>query len=723
MADSLFGSDNLQSVRQAVRVPPRELAPEPKFSAWGLATAIPRGVSEAAAQRFGGVADLLGAFGQVAGAYPEVLGVYPDATQRNQADLQRQKLLRDGVDMSSDVGDTIRDRGRVFRADPQSASTAEQLLYGFARSASKVVTDVALMGPAGAVVSGGDEALSAADELRLQGVTDPMVRGAAGAVQGAGLALAALPLVGPTLKATAALYVAGGPGGYIAQQALTREILRNAGQDQVAAQFDPFDPVGLAVASLIPAGFAAWGIRGQRMAAAAKAAEDFRTGPVPSEVSPVADAVRQAYSPEVVDAARVMFATEQRAASNPSADTARSADAHEAALTRAEDQIARGDAVSVGDVAPAANMIEADLRRRIASDFDQAVRDYSALKDSAGGKILNTDTARELSPYYLKDRTLSAAVHEPASQFVKDLYAKKLTEAPGPGELPLVMFTAGGTGAGKTSAVKGLPAVQAIADSAQIIYDTNMNGYASSKSKIEQALAAKKSVTIVMVSRDPEDALVNGALPRAENQRKEFGSGRTVPLAEHIKTHMGALETVNKLADEYGSDPRVTIRVIDNSLGKGQQVERDTAWLAGVKYNEAAQRVAAALEREREAGRISVETYRGFAGEEAGAVASPAGSAGQNRRVQSSDRPGDDRIATASDGRKEVGQQAETAAASARLAQIAQDFPDMLVQMDGMDAPAKISDFLAAVKAEADELAADAPLMEVAAQCALLNGV
>jgi hypothetical protein len=57
-----------------------------------------------------------------------------------------------------------------------------------------------------------------------------------------------------------------------------------------------------------------------------------------------------------------------------------------------------------------------------------------------------------------------------------------------------------------------------------------------------------------------------------------------------------------------------------------------------------------------------------------------------------------------------------------RLAQIRAQFPDLMVQLDGMAAPMRLDDFLAAVKAEADELAADAPLMQVAAECALLNG-
>ena len=280
------------------------------------------------------------------------------------------------------------------------------------------------------------------------------------------------------------------------------------------------------------------------------------------------------------------------------------------------------------------------LRSKISGNFDAAVSEYSKLPESGGGKIINTDTARELSADYLADRTKSAAVHEPASQFCKDLYAKKLTEAPGPGELPLVLFTAGGTGAGKSTAITGTPGVAEINAKAQIVYDTNMNGFESSKSKIDQALAAGKTVAIAMVVRDPEDALVNGALPRAERQRKEFGSGRTVPVEEHIKTHVGSISTVKRIAEEYKGNPNVHVRIIDNSLGKGKQQERDIAWLHSQEYNDVEQRVRAALEREHESGRISDETYRGFAEGGAKAHAQP-GSPSADRRVHSQDRPGD----------------------------------------------------------------------------------
>jgi len=56
-----------------------------------------------------------------------------------------------------------------------------------------------------------------------------------------------------------------------------------------------------------------------------------------------------------------------------------------------------------------------------------------------------------------------------------------------------------------------------------------------------------------------------------------------------------------------------------------------------------------------------------------------------------------------------------------RMEAVALQFPDLMVQMDGMEKPMPVAEFMAAIKAEADDLAADAPLMQIAAECALLN--
>ena len=65
---------------------------------------------------------------------------------------------------------------------------------------------------------------------------------------------------------------------------------------------------------------------------------------------------------------------------------------------------------------------------------------------------------------------------------------------------------------------------------------------------------------------------------------------------------------------------------------------------------------------------------------------------------------------------------AEQQAAMSRVDQVLNDQPDLMVQLDGMDAPMRAADFMAMVKAEADEMAADAPLMQIAAECALATG-
>lgn len=327
----MYGDDTLESVRQQIRTPLPTPKVEPKFNAWGLTTAIPRGIREAGAQ--------------VMATGTEVAAALRYMRDTPSKDMEARGVPFDA--MQSDLADSLRDRGREFRPDPETAHAAEQVLYGFARGAGKVVGGAMLAGPGGVVAAGIEEGVSAADDLKRQGVTDPTVRANAGMVQGAGLALAALPVVGQTATATAGLYAVGGPGGFMAQQALTRKIQQDAGHGDIAAGFDPLDPVGLAISSLIPGAFAAAGIRGQRRAAAAKADAELIARPTPGEQTGTAAAVRDAYSPEVVDAARVSLLAEQRAASNPQPWSMRSADVHEQALSRAEDALARGEPVQV----------------------------------------------------------------------------------------------------------------------------------------------------------------------------------------------------------------------------------------------------------------------------------------------------------------------------------------------------------------------------------------
>lgn len=604
---------------QTIAAAPRQVAapkPPAKFSAW---SAIPRGVAEAGAQVAATGAELLGGFGQVMGAYPEIMGVMPDAATRKQADEARAKLLRDGVVMNNAVGDSIRAAGDELRPDAATASAAEQLLYGFSRGASKVVAGALTAGPAGVIAAGLEEANTASEDLRKQGVGFG-ARTGAGLVQGAGLALAALPAAGATLKSTAALYLAGGPGGYLAQQALTREILRNAGNDRAADQYDPFDPVGLAVSALIPLPFAAMGLRANRRAAA----QAFSDGPVPSERTAVAGAVDQVVHAETVDAARVALLAERRAASNIHTFGTRAADAHETAMARAEQQLAQGARVDVADLVEPPN-VEA------ARAFDAQIAALEAQR-------------AELLPVagQLADRGEVAPIKEQLAQLQQ--------QAPDASDA----------------------AVKALAKDLQ----------AADQLSFKQALQeAKRQTAEAVAEHGARIARLESAIQRSAE------TAQAVQRLAEVDQQLTTLQAQRAEAAPFAAFRTTIADAVQQALREAPQPRSQRAAQATQATNPQAPAPARSAG---EPATAAANTGRTAAGVEAAGLT-----------------PAD---------------KAEGAQVQTRLADLQTQYPDLMVQMDGMDSPMRLADFLASVKAEADEMTADAPLMEVAAQCAILNG-
>lgn len=352
------------------------------------------------------------------------------------------------------------------------------------------------------------------------------------------------------------------------------------------------------------------------------------------------------------------------------------------------------------------------LRRRLVDDPDQLIRDYAALDDSDGGRTLNTDTARELSPEYLSDRTRSADVHEAASDTVKLMYERKLAQPTPEGFDNTVLFTAGGTGAGKTT---GMRAMGDAIGRPEIVYDTNMNTLASAVDKIEKALAAGRNVDIVYVYRDPVEALTGGAIPRAQRQAEKFGTGRTVPLAEHAKTHVGVRPTIEAIAARYADDPRVHVAAIDNSRGKNKQQVVDLATLPRVEETTIHERLQAALEDAR-AGGLTEDLYRGFGGPGQGARPAVAGNRGGDQR------PGQG--APRQPGKTgEVGP-AESPVIAAR--QLAAEIPDASIVVgadaDGDAVHRTIRDELADIEAEQLRATTDSTAYQAAVNCLLRRG-
>ena len=242
------------------------------------------------------------------------------------------------------------------------------------------------------------------------------------------------------------------------------------------------------------------------------------------------------------------------------------------------------------------------LQQRIDTDFDGAAQEYSQLKDTKGGRVLDTDIARELSAEYKQDRTRSAEVHEAASDFIQREYERRIAKAEPGGE---VVFMAGGGGSGKSSAETLLAP---ILDSAHTVYDGTLSTYDKAERNIQMALDAGQLVNIAYVYREPEDAFRNGVLTRAMKK------GRTVPIDALVKGHAGSSEVVRRLQEKFGDNPRFSIRAVDNSRGPGNAVVTDLSNITPVIKSGLKERFENAARQELEAGRISDAVYRGTTG-------------------------------------------------------------------------------------------------------------
>lgn len=271
--------------------------PKSKSSAW---SAIPRAVAAAAVEVGGQVIDSAAAFGQVAAASGGLTpGFDPDQQKNRAASLEAaDKLKTDGIDWRTDESRVQSDFARDLRPDPATAGVAENLMFGLTKGLAKAVPSALMMGPVGgAAAFGTSEGMTAADDLAAQGVdlaTRTKVGLVTGAVNAAGVAL---PVAGNTLAKTAGLVAVGGPASFITQQLATREILKDADYHAIAQQYDPLDPVGLAVATLVPAGFATAAMRGARTGA--------RPLPDATPVRVADDAAVPAGSQDAIDAAMV----------------------------------------------------------------------------------------------------------------------------------------------------------------------------------------------------------------------------------------------------------------------------------------------------------------------------------------------------------------------------------------------------------------------------------
>lgn len=207
------------------------------------------------------------------------------------------------------------------------------------------------------------------------------------------------------------------------------------------------------------------------------------------------------------------------------------------------------------DLSPKNSAIEAKAFEKINKDEDKIIKDYLA----KNGKVVNTDNFR---PFF-KDVGYSgdnaAAVQEPSSYLGKKAFTKLLAENPE----KYVTFLAGGSGSGKTSAVKKLASLSKVQSQSAAVLDSNLSSYSSAIKRIEEVKKAGKKVKIQYVYRDPIESFEQGVVTRMLNNPDEMG--RLVPSKVVAGNHIDSFNVVKRLQDEGHK-----VYFIDNSLGQGK---------------------------------------------------------------------------------------------------------------------------------------------------------
>lgn len=182
--------------------------------------------------------------------------------------------------------------------------------------------------------------------------------------------------------------------------------------------------------------------------------------------------------------------------------------------------------------------------------------DERVAKKFGATNVVSADEAKHSIPGF--EGHNAGQYHEASSGFAKAKYDQLLETNKGKGN-NTVLFMSGGTGSGKTHALK---AVGTNLDEFSIVYDTNLTGLESSTKKIQNALDHGYQVEVRYVQADPVDAF-DRVIHRVGTE------GRIVTMGEHVKRHSVALDELQQLKQKFGDN--LDIRYIDNTGAKGNE--------------------------------------------------------------------------------------------------------------------------------------------------------
>ncbi len=402
----------------------------PVVSTWSKVGAFMRAPLEGAASAVNETARVVNA----AGSYLDT-AANSSARHDGPFESQRQRAQAKAADQARETDEQLRSGAEYWKPDPATATTASSVLFGASRVLTKAVGYSLVGGTPGMIVGTGvDEGVTTTQQLQDRGV-DPSTAAKVGLVHGAvTAATVALPVAGRSMVETAGLVAAGGPGSFMAEQALSRHILEAAKYPDIAAEFDPFDKTGLVISAVIPAvvGAAAHTIRLR------KGADTPAVPPAPAMPSP---------TPDVVDAAHVSYrnGTVDDAALVPHDDIA-GMQAHHDTMVAAREQLDAGQPVDVvptvqvdpvhasDRIAPVAQRFDEDMRTARdgdappASDAMRTLADvHSQIDDLATGRTTREALAQRADVTPETHSLRDALLHDPERY---DAIADQLEDVP-----------------------------------------------------------------------------------------------------------------------------------------------------------------------------------------------------------------------------------------------------------------------------------------------------
>lgn len=204
---------------------------------------------------------------------------------------------------------------------------------------------------------------------------------------------------------------------------------------------------------------------------------------------------------------------------------------------------------------------EQDVENRFRSDLEENYEERKKDYIAKHGLVFDTDRAREFSEDYRQSpELLAGATQNAARDFVGKMYKEELQKPAPEGKSNVVMFTAGGPGAGKSSSLRQLDTNQ------HITVDTTMSDFEWGVKDINEALDAGKDVVIAYTFRDPFQAFTDqkgGVIHRSKT------IGRTVPSDVSVDITKNSLEAIKKLSEHFKDNKRVKFQYFNNDATKG----------------------------------------------------------------------------------------------------------------------------------------------------------